>query len=113
MKIISMILLAGLSIFQQAGQGLYVCKNAKISLYSKAPTEDIEAKSDKGTSVYNGATGDLAFGLPISSLKFEKSLMQEHFNENYMETDKYPQASFKGKIQEPVDVSKDGSYPVN
>jgi len=113
MKIISMILLAGLSIFQQAGQGLYVCKNAKISLYSKAPIEDIEAKSDKGTSVYNAATGDLAFSLPISSLKFEKSLMQEHFNENYMETDKYPQASFKGKIQEPVDVSKDGSYPVN
>ena len=113
MKIISMILLAGLSIFQQAGQGLYVCKNAKISLYSKAPIEDIEAKSDKGTSVYNAATGDLAFSLPISSLKFEKSLMQEHFNENYMETDKYPQASFKGKIQEQIDLSKDGSYPVN
>lgn len=113
MKIISMILLAGLSIFQQAGQGLYVCKNAKISLYSKAPIEDIEAKSDKGTSVYNAGTGDLAFSLPISSFRFEKSLMQEHFNENYMESDKYPLATFKGKIQEQVDAMRDGSYPVN
>jgi hypothetical protein len=112
MKIITIILLAWMSIFHQAAPGLYVCKNAKISLYSKAPIEDIEAKSDNGTSVYNTATSDLAFSLPISSFKFEKSLMQEHFNENYMESDKYPQATFKGKVSGTVDVSKDGTYPV-
>jgi hypothetical protein len=112
MKIISIILLAWMSAFNQAGQGLYVCKNAQISLYSEAPIENIEAKSQKGTSVYNAATGDLAFSLPINSFVFPKSLMQEHFNENYMESDKYPQASFKGKIQEQVDISKDGNYPV-
>ena len=38
--------------------------------------------------------------------------MQEHFNENYMESDKYPQATFKGKINEKPDVTKDGTYPV-
>src|ERR1700743_748286 len=112
MKIISIILLAWMSTFTQAGQGLYVCKNAQISLYSEAPIENIEAKSQKGTSVYNASTGDLAFSLPINSFVFAKSLMQEHFNENYMESDKYPQASFKGKITEHVDVSKDGSYSV-
>ncbi|OCX50246.1 polyisoprenoid-binding protein [Mucilaginibacter sp. PPCGB 2223] len=113
MKIIGFILLAGLSIFNQAGQGIFVCKNARITLFSKAPIEDIEAKSEKGTSVYNSATGDLVFSVPVSSFVFQKSLMQEHFNENYMESDKYPTATFKGKVSGTVDVTKDGSYPVN
>jgi hypothetical protein len=83
-----------------------------VSLYSKAPIEDIDALSDKGTSVFNAATGELAFSVPIRSFKFDKALMQEHFNENYMESDKYPQAIFKGKINEKPDVTKDGIYPV-
>ena len=112
MKHISIILLATMSIFIQAGQGIYVCKNANISLYSKAPIEDIEAKSGTGTSVFNAATGDLAFSVSIRSFQFPKSLMQEHFNENYMESDKYPQATFKGKISEHPDVTKDGTYLV-
>ncbi|MES2274826.1 MAG: YceI family protein [Bacteroidota bacterium] len=112
MKHISIILLAWLG-FNQAGGDLYTCKNASISLYSKAPIEDIEAKTISGTSVYNASTGDIAFSLPIKSFKFPKSLMQEHFNENYMESDKYPNAVFKGKIQEHPDLSKDGSYSVN
>lgn len=111
MKYIGLILLAWLGI-NQAGQGIYVCKNAAISLYSKAPIEDIDAHSDKGTSVLNITTGDVAFAVPIRSFKFEKSLMQEHFNENYLESDKYPQASFKGKLNTIPDVSKDGTYPV-
>lgn len=111
MKYISLILLAWLGI-NQAVQGIYVCKNAAVSLYSKAPIEDIDAHSDKGTSVLNTTTGDVAFAVPIRSFKFEKSLMQEHFNENYLESDKYPQASFKGKLNTIPDVSKDGTYPV-
>ncbi|PAW93252.1 polyisoprenoid-binding protein [Mucilaginibacter sp. MD40] len=111
MKYIGLILLAWLGI-NQAGQGIYVCKNAAVSLYSKAPIEDIDAHSDKGTSVLNTTTGDVAFAVPIRSFKFEKSLMQEHFNENYLESDKYPQASFKGKLNTIPDVSKDGTYPV-
>jgi polyisoprenoid-binding protein YceI len=113
MKYICIILLAWLSIKNQTGQDLYACKNAKISLFSSAPLEDIQASSSSGTSVYNPATGDLAFSVGIRSFQFPKSLMQEHFNENYMESDKYPKATFKGKIKEPVDVTKNGSYPVN
>jgi len=112
MKYIAFILLAWLTVIQ-AGQGTYVCKNARISLFSKAPLEDIDAVSTKGTSVFNAPNGDLAFSVPIRSFTFQKSLMQEHFNENYMESDKYPQASFRGKIQEKVDVTKDGTYPVH
>jgi len=112
MKHIGLILLVWFGI-NRAGQEIYVCKNAVITLYSKAPIEDIEARSDRGTSVFNATTGDLAFSVPIRSFKFDKALMQEHFNENYMESDKYPQASFKGKFTEKPDISKDGSYAVN
>ncbi|GAB2698631.1 YceI family protein [Mucilaginibacter koreensis] len=111
MKHIALILLTWIGMIQ-AGQETYVCKNAKISIYSKAPLEDIDAITTKGTSVFNAATGDLAFNVPIRSLVFQKSLMQEHFNENYMESDKFPQASFRGKIQQKVDVTKNGTYPV-
>lgn len=111
MKYIAIILLVWFG--NQATQDTYVSKNAKVSLFSKAPLEDIDATSTQGTSVYNAATGDLAFSVPIRSFKFEKSLMQEHFNENYMESDKFPNATFKGKVQEKVDIHKDGSYPVN
>lgn len=113
MKTIALVFLTWLSIFHVTAPGTYTCKNAKITIFSKAPLEDIDAASDKGVSVYNGATNELAFSLPIRSLVFQKSLMQEHFNENYMESDKYPQAGFKGKIQEQLDLTKDGSYPVN
>ena len=111
MKYIALILLVWFST-NQAGQDIYVCKNAVVSIYSKAPIEDIEAKTDKGTSVLNTATCEFAFSVPIRSLKFDKALMQEHFNENYMESDKYPQASFKGKLTQVPDVTKDGVYPV-
>jgi hypothetical protein len=110
MKYIALILLVWLG--NQARQDTYVAKNARISLFSKAPLEDIDASSTQGTSVYNAATGDLAFSVPIRTFKFQKSMMQDHFNENYMESDKYPNATFKGRVQEKVDTEKDGTYPV-
>lgn len=112
MKHISIILLAWLSVINQTGQDLYVCKNAKVSLYSSAPIEDIKAVTNTGASVYNATTGELSFVVVISSFTFEKELMQEHFNSDYMESDKYPKATFKGKINEKVDVTKDGTYPI-
>ncbi|RYU90485.1 YceI family protein [Mucilaginibacter terrigena] len=111
MKYIGVILLVWFAT-NRTGQDIYACKNAVVTLYSKAPIEDIEARTDKGTSVLNTATGELAFSVPIRSFKFDKALMQEHFNENYMESDKYPQATFKGKLTDKVDVTKDGTYPV-
>lgn len=55
----------------------------------------------------------MAFKVPIQSFTFRNGLMQEHFNENYMESDKYPHATFKGKIVEDVDLSRDGTYKVS
>jgi len=107
-----MILLAWLSTTNQAVQDSYACKNARISLYSSAPIEDIKAVSTSGASVYNAASDELAFSVPIRSFQFDKSLMQEHFNSDYMESDKFPRATFKGKLQEHIDATKDGTYPV-
>jgi hypothetical protein len=111
MKYITMILLAWLTV-NQAGQDIYTCKTANVNIYSSAPIEDIEATASNGVSVFNAGTGELDFSVPIRGFHFPKALMQEHFNENYMESDKYPQATFKGKIQEHPDLSKDGTYPV-
>jgi hypothetical protein len=112
MKHISIILLAWLSSLNLAGQTLYASKNAQISLFSTAPIEDIAAKTTAGNSVYNAATGDLVFSVAINTFRFPKSLMQEHFNSDYLESDKYPRATFKGKIQEHPDVTKNGTYPI-
>ena len=96
----------------QAGNDLYVGKNGRITLYSSALIEDIKAESTAGVSVFNAATGELDFSVLISSFQFEKAFMQQHFNSDYMESDKYPRAIFKGKIQEHVDIATDGNYPV-
>jgi len=112
MKHISIVLLAWISIINQAGQDIYVCRNAKITLYSSAPIEDIKAVTSTGASVYNAASGELDFSVSIRSFQFDKSLMQEHFNSDYMESDKFPRAIFKGKVENHIDVGQDGTYPV-
>ena len=111
MKCICIILLTLLSI-TKTDQELYTCKNAHITLFSKALIEDIKATTSSGVSVYNASTGELDFSVPISTFQFEKAFMQQHFNSDYMESDKYPRAIFKGKIQEHIDVTKNGSYPI-
>jgi hypothetical protein len=112
MRYICIILLSLLNV-TRAGQDIYTCKNARITLFSKALIEDIKATTTAGVSVYNATTGELDFSVPISSFQFEKAFMQQHFNSDYMESDKYPRAIFKGKMQEHMDVAKDGTYPVN
>ena len=95
------------------GQTNYITKNAIISIYSSTPLADIEAVSNNGISVIVPKNKQIIFQLAIKSLVFPRPLMQEHFNENYMESDKYPNAVFKGKIIESVDFEKDGTYPVS
>jgi polyisoprenoid-binding protein YceI len=76
----------------------YTAEKAYVSFFSKAALEDIKADNTKATSLLNTATADVAFVVPINEFQFEKSLMQEHFNEKYMETEKYPRATFQGKL---------------
>ncbi|MXV16095.1 YceI family protein [Hufsiella ginkgonis] len=90
---------------------VYTSKEIKSRIYSEAPMENIEAVSAKGISVLNAATGEIQVTIPIRSFQFKKSLMQEHFNENYLESDKYPNAVFKGRINGPLTLT-DGEYKV-
>ncbi len=76
----------------------YVAEKSQIGFFSKATIEDIQANNQKASSLFNSSTGDIAFSIPIHEFKFEKSLMQEHFNEKYMETERYPKSTFAGKI---------------
>ncbi|SFW82652.1 YceI family protein [Chitinophaga sancti] len=93
-------------------QDIYSCKNTSLSFFSATPMEDIDAVTNKAVSAINGKTGAVYFKVTINTFKFKKSLMEEHFNENYLESDKYPTAEFKGKILEVPDLHKDGTYPV-
>jgi len=93
----------------------FFTREGKISFFSKAPLEDIEAHNQTATSVLDAATGKLEFAVLIKGFQFQKALMQEHFNENYLESSKYPKAVFKGQIDHPVplDISENGTRKVN
>jgi len=71
---------------------------SEVHFFSSAPLENIEAKSSEATSIIDAATNNIAIVIPMTSFEFEKALMEEHFNENYVESDKYPNATFKGTI---------------
>jgi preprotein translocase subunit Sec61beta len=69
-----------------------------ISFFSDAAIEDIKADNHMVGSLFNLATGDIVFIVKIKDFKFEKALMREHFNEKYMEIEKYPKSTFEGRI---------------
>ena len=84
----------------------YMANNGEISFFSNAPIEDISAQNNKVSAVYDSETKQLVFQLYIKDFIFPKSLMQEHFNENYLESDIYPKSTFIGKIiSQDVDVT--------
>jgi polyisoprenoid-binding protein YceI len=89
-------------------------KNGNISFFSATKLENIKADNNQVMSVLNTATGELQFSVIIKNFHFEKALMEEHFNENYLESSKYPKAVFKGSITDigKVNFAVDGNYPV-
>ncbi|MFM1876520.1 MAG: hypothetical protein RL266_2257 [Bacteroidota bacterium] len=89
-------------------------RSANISFYSDTPMEKIEATNHQATSVVDMEKNEMVFSVLMKSFEFEKALMQEHFNEKYVESDKFPKAQFKGtyKSDKAIDMSKDGEYKV-
>ncbi len=116
-KLLALLLLATMPLlaFKSLDSGKYFTKDGYISFFSKTNAENIEAHNRKVTSVVDAATGQIQFAVLMKAFEFEKALMQEHFNENYVESDKFPKAEFKGKIVNVSDINfaKDGSYPAN
>ncbi len=90
-------------------------KEAKVSFYSKTAMENIDAVNNKGLCIWNTGTGELEFSVLIKGFKFDRALMQEHFNENYLESDKFPKAIFKGVLNsgKPLSVQTNSNYNVN
>ena len=95
-------------------QGKFFTRTGHISFFSEAPLENIEAHNNQATSILNTDNGEIVFSVLMKGFEFEKALMQEHFNESYVHSDKYPKASFKGQIDDysKIDLSKDGEYEV-
>jgi polyisoprenoid-binding protein YceI len=93
-------------------QGRYFTKTAKVDFFSKSPMENIEAKNKAATLVLDTKTGALQIGMLMKGFEFDKALMQEHFNENYVESNKFPKADFKGTITNTSDINfaKAGTY---
>ena len=91
---------------------IYMGKQASIHFLSKSELEDIEAKNTLAKIALNPANGKVQVKVQIKAFKFASSFMEAHFNENYMESEKYPFASFDGKVNETVDYTKDGEYKV-
>lgn len=97
---------------QVAAQDILVDKNSRVSFFSEAPLENIAAATSKATSALGLATYEVAFKVPVTSFEFDRQLMREHFNENYLESEKYPYATFGGKINEPIDWNAEGTQQV-
>lgn len=92
----------------------YITKNGHIKFYSETLMETIEANNQQVNCALDVSTGDFVFKVLMKSFEFEKALMQEHFNENYVESDKYPNATFKGKVVnvKDFDFTSDNTFEV-
>ena len=87
---------ASVSVF---GQGKFIAKNAYISFYSNTPLETILGESNESVTILDSANGEVVFQALMTTFHFKRALMEEHFNENYIESTKFPKCKFKGTIE--------------
>ena len=91
---------------------LYSTRTGFIGFYSKTSLEDIKGENNQVFAIIDATKKNLAFSCLLKGFIFPKELMQEHFNENYVESDKYPKATFGGAYTGNVQLNKDGIYNV-
>jgi len=102
------------ALWLSAQSNLYNTKAAKITFYSSAPLEDIKSVNPNVNCILNIGTGEMAFKVIMTSFQFEKQAMKDHFNADYVESGKYPEATLTATIQEnsKIDYKKNGIFPV-
>ena len=110
--LINLLILSILVSAQSFGQ-LYITQVGETNFFSETPMENISAVNKTVGSIINTATNEVAVSMRMNSFDFPNKLMQEHFNENYMESGKFSTATFKGKINETIDYTKPGTYDVS
>lgn len=115
-KGVTILLLGLLNLLSSANfktSALYKVTKGSILFNSDAPMELIKASSDELAGLFDTEKKNFAFRIKVSSFKgFNSALQKEHFNENYMESAKFPYASFEGKIIEDIDYNVPGNYNV-
>lgn len=114
MKKLLILSMLTIAVISQSFAQKYLSKTAQVSFFSKAALENIEAHNRQGTTVVDFEKNEMVFTVLMKSFEFDKALMQEHFNEKYVESAKYPKATFKGKFTPKGELAlvKDGTYPV-
>jgi NTP pyrophosphatase (non-canonical NTP hydrolase) len=119
-KIMRNIIFVILLLWTQTGIAqLYKSTEGTIKFYSEELLEDITAINKKVKSAFNSESGQIVFSVPITAFVFDKSLMQEHFNEKYLESEKYPKATFQGTLsdyevnQPNADVRAEGELEIH
>jgi YceI-like domain len=112
MRIIIKLLLITLLVASKSFGQMYATQSGETSFFSETPVENISAVNKNVGAIINTSTNEVAISMKMSGFNFPNKLMQEHFNENYMESEKYPVGTFKGKIIEPIDYTKNGTYDV-
>ena len=110
--IIFALALVGIFGFKNHGGGIYKSNTGNISFFSHTAVEDIEAENHKVKTAFDASSGKIQYSVLIKDFQFEKALMQEHFNENYMESTKYPKSTFSGTIEKIGDINleENGTY---
>lgn len=91
---------------------IFVGEKCKITFFSETTMENIDAVNSVTKPVFNSKTGDFAIKASQNAFTFKSSFMQEHYNENYIESERFPYATFIGKVNEIIDYTKDGIYNV-
>lgn len=110
-----LMLLAVLFVFNHGGAQVYSTSSGTIKFFSKTTAENIDATNNQVKAALDAKTGNLEFAVSINSFLFKKALMQKHFQENYLESEKFPKSTFKGSITDNAAVKyvTDGTYPVS
>jgi hypothetical protein len=112
-KIIAVLSFVAFLLVRVNAQQVFLTTTGTLSFFSEAPIENIDAASNQAVGAMNAASKTIYFKVPMKTFVFRNSLMQEHFNENYAESDKYPYATFNGTVSDAVDLTKDGTYEVS
>ncbi|MBA4303963.1 MAG: YceI family protein [Sphingobacteriaceae bacterium] len=110
--LLALLLAGSLSV---SAQTKFMTRTGTVNFVAEGPVkDDVKATNNQAACVLDGATGEVMFQIAIKSFVFKKALMQEHFNENYMESHKFPKAVLKGKVMDfaKIDLTKDGKYNV-
>jgi len=110
MKKTALVLALFTVIYSSLAQEKLITRTAKVSFLSETPIEKIEADNTQVASIFDISKNKIAFNALLKSFRFDKALMEEHFNEKYVHSDKFPAAKFKGTLDHKITLDTPKRY---